>query len=67
MLWFTPYDHWLTITIVMTMQPYFGLTYTRVLQRIAGTVAGGLVAALVGVDLHDADGDRASRCFRLPR
>ncbi len=49
MLWYTPYDHWLTITIVMTMQPYFGLTYSRVLQRIAGTVAGGLVAALVGV------------------
>jgi uncharacterized membrane protein YccC len=49
MLWFTPFDHWLTITIVMTMQPYFGATYTRVLQRVAGTVAGGLVAALVGV------------------
>jgi uncharacterized membrane protein YccC len=49
MLWFTPYDHWLTITIVMTMQPYFGLTYTRVWQRIAGTVAGGLVASLVGI------------------
>ena len=49
MLWFTPYDHWLTVTIVMTMQPYFGLTYQRVFQRIAGTLAGGLVAALVGV------------------
>ena len=33
----------------MTMQPYFGLTYTRVWQRIAGTVAGGLVASLVGI------------------
>jgi uncharacterized membrane protein YccC len=49
MLWFTPYDHWLTITIVMTTQPYFGLTYARVLERIAGTIAGGLVAALVGL------------------
>ena len=49
MLWFTPYDHWLTITIVLTMQPYFGLTYTRALERIAGTVIGGLVAALVGL------------------
>jgi uncharacterized membrane protein YccC len=49
MLWFTPYNHWLSVTIVMTMQPYFGLTYTRVLYRIAGTLAGGLVAALVGV------------------
>jgi uncharacterized membrane protein YccC len=49
MIWFTPYDHWLTITIVMTMQPYFGLTYTRALERIGGTVAGGLVAVLVGL------------------
>jgi uncharacterized membrane protein YccC len=49
MLWFTPYDHWLTITIVMTTQPYFGLSYARVLQRIAGTIAGGLVATLVGL------------------
>ena len=49
MLWFTPYDHWLTITIVMTMQPYFGLTYSRVYQRILGTLAGGLVAAVVGL------------------
>ncbi len=49
MLWFTPYDHWLTITIVGTMQPYFALTYTRALERVAGTAVGGLVAALVGL------------------
>jgi uncharacterized membrane protein YccC len=49
MVWFTPYDHWLTITIVGTMQPYFALTYTRALERVVGTALGGLVAALVGV------------------
>jgi uncharacterized membrane protein YccC len=49
MLWFTPFDHWLTITIVMTMQPYFGLTYTRVFERIGGTLAGGLAAAAIGI------------------
>jgi uncharacterized membrane protein YccC len=49
MLWFTPYDHWLTITIVATMQPYFALTYVRALERVAGTALGGLVAALVGL------------------
>jgi uncharacterized membrane protein YccC len=49
MIWFTPYDHWLTITLVLTMQPYFGLTYTRALERIAGTVIGGLLAALIGL------------------
>ncbi len=46
---FTPYDHWLTITVVATMQPYFSLTYTRAIERIAGTAAGGLIAAAVGL------------------
>ncbi len=49
LLWSTTYDHWLTITIVGTMQPYFALTYTRALERVAGTAVGGLVAALVGL------------------
>jgi len=49
MFWFTPYDHWLTITIVATMQPYYSLTYTRAVERIAGTVLGGLIAAAVGL------------------
>jgi len=49
MLWFTPYDHWLTITIVATMQPYFALTYARALERVGGTALGGLVAAGVGL------------------
>jgi uncharacterized membrane protein YccC len=49
MLWFTPYDHWLTITIVATMQPYFALTYARAVERVLGTALGGVVAALVGL------------------
>lgn len=49
MFWFTPYDHWLTITVVATMQPYFSLTYTRAIERIVGTAAGGLIAAGVGL------------------
>lgn len=49
MVWFTPYDHWLTITIVATMQPYFSATYTRAVERIVGTTLGGLVAAAVGL------------------
>ncbi len=49
MVWFTPYDHWLTITIVATMQPYFALTYARALERVGGTALGGLAAALVGL------------------
>jgi uncharacterized membrane protein YccC len=49
MAWFNPYDHWLTITVVATMQPYFSLTYTRAIERIVGTAAGGLIAAAVGL------------------
>ncbi len=49
LIWFTPYDHWLTITIVATMQPYFGMTFTRALERIGGTLLGGLIAALLSL------------------
>ncbi|MBV8654271.1 MAG: FUSC family protein, partial [Alphaproteobacteria bacterium] len=49
LIWFTPYDHWLTITIVATMQPYFGMTFTRALERIGGTLIGGLIAALLAL------------------
>jgi uncharacterized membrane protein YccC len=49
MIWFAPYDHWLTITVVATMQPYYSLTYTRALERIVGTALGGVVAAAVGL------------------
>ncbi|MBW4090318.1 MAG: FUSC family protein [Proteobacteria bacterium] len=48
----TPYGHWLTITLVLTMQPYFGLTWLRALERIGGTVAGGLLAAGLAFVLH---------------
>jgi uncharacterized membrane protein YccC len=52
LVWFNPYAHWLTITIVVTMQPYFAATFTRALERIGGTVLGGVLAALVGVFCH---------------
>jgi uncharacterized membrane protein YccC len=49
MVWFTPYDHWLTITIVATMQPFFALTYARAVERVIGTALGGVAAAGVGL------------------
>ncbi|HEY2619083.1 MAG TPA: FUSC family protein [Acetobacteraceae bacterium] len=49
MVRFNQFDHWLTITIVATMQPYFTLTYAHALERVGGTALGGLVAALVGL------------------
>ena len=49
MLWFNPYDHWLTITIVATMQPVLALTYARAVERVVGTALGGVVASVVGM------------------
>ncbi len=46
------YQHWLTITLILTMQPYFALTLQRALERIAGTVAGGFLASLLALALH---------------
>ena len=39
------YAHWLTITLVLTLQPFFALTWQRAVERIGGTVLGGLAAA----------------------
>ena len=43
------YQHWLTITLILTMQPFYALTWQRALERIGGTVLGGLVAAVLAL------------------
>jgi uncharacterized membrane protein YccC len=45
--WPSGFGHWLTITLVMTMQPYVALTYARALERVGGTIVGGLIAAII--------------------
>lgn len=45
LIWWTPYAHWLTITVALTMQPFFAATWQRALERIAGTVLGALIGA----------------------
>ena len=46
------YAHWLTITLVLTLQPFFALTWQRAVERIGGTVLGGLVAACIALVVH---------------
>ncbi len=46
--WPTSYGHWLTIMLVLTIQPAVALTFARALERVGGTVAGGLLAAALG-------------------
>ncbi|MGI4945915.1 MAG: FUSC family protein [Janthinobacterium lividum] len=48
----TTYAHWLTITLVLTLQPFFALTWQRAVERIGGTVLGGLIAAAIAVVVH---------------
>jgi uncharacterized membrane protein YccC len=58
LVWHGPYTHWLTITLVLVMQPFFAMTWQRSLERVGGTLLGGLVAgalsALLQTRLHVA-------------
>jgi uncharacterized membrane protein YccC len=47
--WPTSYGHWMTIMLVMTLQPYVALTYARALERAGGSVLGGVIAAAIAV------------------
>ena len=45
--------YWITITVIVILQPYTGVTLTRAVQRVLGTVLGGLLAAGLGAVFHD--------------
>ena len=45
--------YWVTITVIVILQPYTGVTLTRAVQRVLGTVLGGLLAAGLGAYFHD--------------
>lgn len=48
-----PYGHWVTLTAIVILQPYSGATTQRAIQRVLGTVLGGVVAAGLSAFLHD--------------
>ena len=41
------HGYWLPFSVMIILQPYFGATFKKAVQRIAGTVAGGLVGGLL--------------------
>jgi uncharacterized membrane protein YccC len=45
--------YWMTITVIVILQPYAGLTTQRALQRVLGTVVGAMLAAALGALFHD--------------
>jgi uncharacterized membrane protein YccC len=47
LIWHGAYTHWVTITLVLVMQPFFANTWQRTLERVAGTLLGGLIAAVL--------------------
>ncbi|MCW8306439.1 FUSC family protein [Acidiphilium sp. PA] len=47
-----PFGHWLAITVIFVLQPHFSATWVRALERVGGTAAGGVLAALIGLVCH---------------
>jgi uncharacterized membrane protein YccC len=44
-----PHGEWMALTAVIVLQPYVAHTWRKSLQRVGGTIAGGLLAALLAV------------------
>lgn len=53
------YAQWLTITLVLTLQPFFALTWQRALERVVGTVLGGVAAAVIAAFVQSPIGTAA--------
>lgn len=45
--------YWMTLTVIVILQPYTGVTSQRAAQRIIGTVLGGIITAALGALVHD--------------
>lgn len=45
--------YWVTLTVVVILKPYSGATFQRGLQRVSGTVVGGILAAIAAAMIHD--------------
>jgi uncharacterized membrane protein YccC len=45
--------YWVTLTVILLLQPHAPATLTRTIQRVAGTAVGGLLAAAIAQLIHD--------------
>jgi len=46
------YAHWMSITLVVTLQPFYANTRQRAIERTIGTSAGALGVSLLAMALH---------------
>lgn len=44
--------YWVTLTVVVILKPYSGATFQRGLQRVFGTIVGGILAAIAAAMIH---------------
>jgi uncharacterized membrane protein YccC len=49
MEWPGPFQHWLPITAVLTMQPFFAATWQRALERVGGTMLGAVIGSFLAL------------------
>src|SRR5690606_6173687 len=45
--------YWILLTILVILKPGFGLTKERNLQRLGGTVIGGIIGAIILITIDD--------------
>jgi uncharacterized membrane protein YccC len=48
-----PRGYWVVVTVLIVLKPNFGGTIERVIQRIGGTIIGGVIAMLISVFIRD--------------
>jgi uncharacterized membrane protein YccC len=44
--------YWVTLTVALLLQPHAPAAFTKILQRVGGTVCGGILASLVATYVH---------------
>lgn len=47
-------EYWVLLTIVVIMRPGYGLTRSRAMQRIIGSIIGGLIGIVILYFIHDS-------------